>query len=128
VLEGSSVRTLLNKYESVLISWSIDNQNNEMFVAKGSGDKVYSSRVIEDGSYVRLKTMQLGYNLNSKMIKRLKLQSCRFYVSGQNIVTWTNYTGYDPEVSAYNSALTPGFDYSVYPRAKTITLGLNVNF
>lgn len=128
VFEGNSGRTLQNQFESVLNRWTIDNQNNEMFVAKGSGDKVYSSRVIEDGSYVRLKTMQLGYNLNSKMIKRLKLQSCRFYVSGQNIVTWTNYTGYDPEVSAYNSALTPGFDYSVYPRAKTITLGLNVNF
>ena len=99
-----------------------------MYVAKGDGDKVYSSRVIEDGSYLRLKTFQFGYTLSNKYAKRLNVQSFRLYISGQNLITFTNYTGSDPEVSAYASALTPGFDYSVYPRAKTMTIGINLNF
>jgi TonB-linked SusC/RagA family outer membrane protein len=126
--EGNSGRTLQNQFASVLNRWTIDNQNNTMYVAKGDGDKVYSSRVIEDGSYLRLKTMQLGYTLPLKDAKRLNIQSFRIYISGQNLWTWTNYTGYDPEVSVYSSALTPGFDYSVYPRAKTMTIGINLNF
>ena len=126
--EGNSGRTLQNQFASVLNRWTINNQNNTMYVAKGDGDKVYSSRVIEDGSYLRLKTLQLGYTLPVKDAKKSNIQSFRIYVSGQNLWTLTNYTGYDPEVSAYSSALTPGFDYSVYPRAKTMTIGINLNF
>jgi TonB-linked SusC/RagA family outer membrane protein len=128
VFEGNSGRTLQNQFESVLNRWTPTNQNNTMYVARGDGDKVYSSRVIEDGSYLRLKTMQIGYTIPAKAAKRLNIQSFRLYVSGQNLLTFTNYTGYDPEVSAYASALTPGFDYSVYPRAKTMTIGINLNF
>jgi TonB-linked SusC/RagA family outer membrane protein len=128
VFEGNSGRTLQNHYASVLDRWTTTNTNSQMFVARGDGDKVYSSRVIEDGSYIRLKTIQLGYTLPAATLKRLHINSLRLYVAAQNLVTWTNYTGFDPEVSAYNSALTPGFDYSVYPRAKIITAGLNLNF
>ncbi len=128
VFEGNSGRTLQNQYASVINRWTLTNQNNEMFVAKGDGDKVYSSRVIEDGSYLRLKTVQLGYNFSNKLLKKWSISTARLYASAQNLITWTKYTGFDPEVSAYNSALTPGFDYSVYPRARTITFGLNLNF
>lgn len=128
VFEGNSGRTLQNQYATVLNRWTPENQTNVMYVARGDGDKVYSSRVIEDGSYVRLKTAQLGYNLPDSWLKRAKIQGLRFYLSGQNLLTWTKYTGFDPEVSAYNSALTPGFDYSVYPRARTTTVGLNLTF
>jgi TonB-linked SusC/RagA family outer membrane protein len=126
--EGNSGRTLQNQFVSVLDRWTLTNQNNTMYVARGEGDKVYSSRVIEDGSYLRLKTFQLGYSIPVKEAKKIKIQSFRIYISGQNFWTLTNYTGYDPEVSAYSSALTPGFDYSVYPRAKTTTIGINLNF
>ena len=128
VFEGNSGRTLQNQFASVINRWTPDNQNNIMFVAHGGGDKVYSSRVVEDGSYLRLKTLQFGYTLPAKLLKRIKIRTLRFYVSAQNLVTWTKYAGLDPEVSAYNSALTPGFDYSVYPRARTYTVGLNLNF
>ena len=128
VFEGNSGRTLQNQYASVLNRWTLANQNNEMYVAKGDGDKVYSSRVIEDGSYLRLKTVQFGYNFSNKLLKKWSISTARLYASAQNLITWTKYTGFDPEVSAYNSALTPGFDYSVYPRARTITFGLNLNF
>ncbi|MNL49293.1 hypothetical protein D3C87_1722180 [compost metagenome] len=61
------------------------------------------------------------------MLKSIKLKTAKVYVSAQNLYTWTNYTGSDPEVSVRNSALTPGFDWSAYPRARTITFGLNVS-
>jgi len=127
VFEGNSGRILQNQFASVLNRWSPTNQNNIMFVARGDGDKVYSSRVIEDGSYLRLKTLQLGYQMPEKLMKKAGIKNLRFYLSAQNLITWRKYTGLDPEVSAYNSALTPGFDYSVYPRAKTLTVGLNLS-
>jgi len=129
VFEGNSGRLLQNQFASVLNRWTPLNQNNTMYVARGDGDKVYSSRVIEDGSYLRLKTLQLGYTFSKKGANKIKkIQSFRIYASGQNLLTFTNYSGYDPEVNAYASALTPGFDYSVYPRAKTMTIGINLNF
>ena len=128
MFEGNSGRRLQNQYTTVLDRWTFQNQNSTMFVAGGDGDKVYSSRVIEDGSYLRLKTIQFGYTIPASLMKKAKIQNLRFYAAAQNILTWTKYSGFDPEVSAYNSALTPGFDYSVYPRAKTMTFGLNLNF
>ena len=56
------------------------------------------------------------------------MNSVRIYASGQNLYTWTKYSGNDPEVSVRNSALTPGFDYSAYPRARTFVFGVNVVF
>lgn len=128
VFEGNSGRVLQNQFTTVLNRWTPTNPNNEMYAYGGAGDKVYSSRVIEDGSYFRLKTVQLGYTLPAKWANKAKLTGVRLYVSAQNIYTLTKYTGFDPEVSAYPTALTPGFDYSVYPRAKTYTAGINVNF
>ena len=84
--------------------------------------------MIEDGSYLRLKSVTLGYNFPQRVLKKLTLSSARIFVSGENLWTWTSYTGYDPEVSVRNSALTPGFDYSAYPRAYNFSVGLNVSF
>ena len=61
-----------------------------------------------------------------KMLKNLKIRSLRVYVSAQNIWTWTKYTGYDPEVSTRNSAMTRGFDYSSYPRTRSYTFGVKL--
>jgi TonB-linked SusC/RagA family outer membrane protein len=115
-----------NQFASYANRWTPENQNMLIPAVRGNGPLVYSSRVIEDGSYLRLKTAQLGYSLPNRLIKKMSIKSFRIYVSGQNLITWTGYSGLDPEVSAYNSALTPGFDYSAYPRARTITLGLNM--
>jgi hypothetical protein len=84
--------------------------------------------IVEDGSYLRLKTVSLGYNFDAKWLRKIKIRSLRAYVSAQNLLTWTNYSGLDPEVSAYNSALTPGFDFSTYPRARTISGGAKISF
>jgi TonB-linked SusC/RagA family outer membrane protein len=113
-----------NQFASFANRWSLDNQDSN--IPNNSGPSVYSTRVIEDGSYMRLKTVQIGYTFSNSLARKLKIKSFRLYASGQNIATLTGYTGPDPEVSTFNSALTPGFDYSAYPKARTLTFGLNI--
>jgi hypothetical protein len=127
VFEGHG-RASQNMFATYADRWTPENQNNEYFRTGGWGPYAYSSRVIEDASFVRLKTVSLGYQLPTRLLRSLKIKSLRLNASAQNLYTWTKYQGYDPEVSAYNSALTPGFDWSVYPRARTLTLGVNLTF
>lgn len=87
-----------------------------------------SSRWVEDGSYLRIQNISLGYKLPASVINRLKLQQVRIYTSAQNLYTWTNYLNYNPEVSNYEGALTGGVDYGSYPLARTVTFGINVGF
>ncbi|MDE6711112.1 MAG: hypothetical protein K2J53_01670, partial [Alistipes sp.] len=89
---------------------------------------IYSSRTIEDGSFLRLKTVQLSYTLPERWVAKLRLEQVQVYVSGQNLWTLTGYSGLDPEVSTRNSALTPGYDYSAYARNRTYTAGLKIVF
>ncbi|MFD2584243.1 TonB-dependent receptor [Pedobacter vanadiisoli] len=129
VFEGNGKNTLtLNQFATWTERWQPDNPSNTLFRTGGQGPFAYSSRIIEDGSYLRLKTVTLGYNLSEQLTKRLKIKSLRVFASAQNLLTWTNYSGPDPEVSIRNSALTPGFDYSAYPRPRTLTFGLNLVF
>lgn len=128
VFEGAEARRDVNMFKTYEDRWSIDNQNSLLPVAGGYGPNVYSDRNIEDGSFIRLKTVSLGYNFPSTLMKKWKIQSARLHASAQNLVTWTRYTGLDPEVSVRHTALTPGFDWSPYPRARTITLGMNITF
>ncbi|MGX5820899.1 SusC/RagA family TonB-linked outer membrane protein [Chitinophaga lutea] len=127
IFEGGG-RMHQNMFATYLNRWTPENQSNEYYRTGGGGPAAlgYSTRVVEDGSFIRLKTVALGYNFPQDWIKRARLKSLRVYASAQNLFTWSNYQGFDPEVSAFESALTPGFDYSVYPRARTITFGLNM--
>lgn len=124
--EGGEPRGYLNQFASFNNRWTPENQTNELYRVGGQGPLVYSSRIIEDGSYLRLKTMSFGYNLPVSILNKVKVKSLRVFASGQNLLTWTEYTGVDPEVSVRNSALTPGFDLSAYPQARTYTFGLNL--
>ena len=93
------------------------NQNNRI-----------STRIIEDGSYLRLQNMQIGYTLPSHICQKSKLfSSCRFYVSGQNIFTLTGYSGLDPELGI-NNPLDMGVDTTRYPSSRTFTFGVNLQF
>jgi TonB-linked SusC/RagA family outer membrane protein len=88
-----------------------------------------SSFYIQDASYIRIKNITLGYNFNYAMLKKVGISNARVYISAQNPFTFTNYIGYNPEVSSYaGSALTPGVNYYGYPLQKTLTLGVNVTF
>ena len=129
VFEGNSlVRQYLGQFASYQDRWEPTNQGSTNYRSNGYFGGGYSSRTIEDGSYVRLKTVSIGYNIPQSLLKKAKISAFRVYVSGQNLWTITNYSGLDPEVSAYNSVLTGGFDYSTYPRARTIAFGANVTF
>ncbi|WP_018626200.1 TonB-dependent receptor [Niabella aurantiaca] len=131
IFEGGGYNNGQNMFTAYTDRWTPENQNNRYFRSNGAGpdNLLYSTRVVEDGSYLKLRTVQLGYRLPEKITGRMGLRSLRFYVSGQNLYTWSKYEGFDPEVSKFgNSALRPAFDYSVYPYARTITFGLNVSF
>ena len=132
IMFESSYKYGYNQYATYVDRWSPENPTSDMpgvAAGRGSSLKAYSTRIIEDGSFLRLKTVSLGYTLNPGWLKKSRVfKTGRVYVAAQNLYTWTNYSGYDPEVSVRNSALTPGFDYSAYPRARTITFGINTTF
>lgn len=123
-----NARTSLNMFASFADRWTPENQTNELYRIGGQGPAVYSSRTIEDGSFLRLKTVSLGYRLPNTWLKKINIKSLRVYASAQNLITWTKYSGPDPEVSTRPTALTPSFDWSPYPRPRTITLGVDISF
>lgn len=89
------------------------------------------SWAIEDGSFLRLNNLTVGYTLPRSITKKWLIESLRFYVTGYNLYCWTNYSGPDPEVSTRVSSsnpFTPGVDYSAYPKAKTFVGGINITF
>lgn len=91
------------------------------------GDTYKSSRFIENGSFMRIKNVTLGYNFPKEIIRRVKLKSLRLYVTGQNLYTFTSYSGMDPEVNYYgNDNIILGTDFFTYPQSRTILVGLNV--
>ena len=93
------------------------------------GRPVVTSWAIEDGSFLRLNNITLGYSLPKNIISKVGMSQCRFYCTINNAWIWTNYSGYDPEVSTVRSSpLTPGVDYSAYPRSRSYTLGVNLTF
>jgi len=88
-----------------------------------------SSFAVEDGSYIRINNITLGYTLPKKWIVKAGISNLRVYVTGTNIATLTHYSGFDPDVSTRRgSPLTPGVDYGGYPRGRTFLFGLNVSF
>ncbi|HRJ30958.1 MAG TPA: TonB-dependent receptor [Cyclobacteriaceae bacterium] len=90
---------------------------------------VFSDWAVEDGSFLRLNTLTLGYTLPAGLASRVKLRNMRFYATGYNVFLISNYSGFDPEVSTRRrTPYTPGVDYSAYPRSRQIVFGLNFNF
>ena len=117
-----------NQFASFANRWTPENASSNMPRANATGSEEYSSRVIEDGSFLRLKNVSLGYTIPSRQLRKAGISSMRIYVSADNIWTLTDYSGPDPEVSTRNSVLTPGFDWSAYPRAYGFTAGVNITF
>ncbi|WKL45826.1 TonB-dependent receptor [Flavobacterium pectinovorum] len=90
---------------------------------------VFSDWAVEDGSFLRLNTLSLGYTTPNDLTSALGISKLRFYFTASNVFVWTKYTGPDPESSTRrNSPLTPGVDYSAYPRSRQLIFGLNLNF
>jgi hypothetical protein len=130
LLEGNSNGFhLINQFASYANRWSPDNQTNANYRTRGQGPiGFHSSRVVEDGSFLRFKTLTLNYALPVNLIKKLYLSELSLNVSAQNLATWTKYSGMDPEVSTRNNVLSPGYDYSSYPKSPAIVFGLRGAF
>lgn len=109
--------------------WSPTNASN--LVPKYDGyitNDVYS-RFVEDGSFLRLKNVTLGYTLPAKWTRKFYVSKLRVYASGQNLFCLDNYSGYDPEVStAASNPMTPGLDWGAYPKSRIFTIGAEIQF
>jgi TonB-dependent starch-binding outer membrane protein SusC len=95
---------------------------------KGAGAFYPHSWAIEDGSFVRLNNVTIGYSLPIKDLFGVRMTKLRFYFTGNNLATITSYSGYDPEVSVRSNPLTPALDYSAYPKSRTYIFGVNATF
>jgi len=128
--ELESGNGLSNASTNMLDRWTLDNPSNEYARANRNADYLHmSDRYLEDGSYIRIKTITLSYNLPTKWMRSLKIDNIQFYVTAENLFTFTDYTGFDPEVSRYGFDNTRmGYDYGGYPTSKTYILGAILNF
>ena len=128
VFENPQSKKNTNMFASYTNRWSPENPASNMPRARAIGAEYYSSLYIEDGSFLKLKTISLGYNFTPNTLRSLGISAARLFVSAENIATITGYSGSDPEVSTRNSVLTPGFDWSAYPRSFNASLGINITF
>jgi TonB-dependent starch-binding outer membrane protein SusC len=106
------------------------NKNASIWFPSTSINGFYSqSFAVEDGSYLRINNITLGYAIPKSILSKLKISSFRIYATVNNLATITGYTGYDPDASTRRSdPTTPGVDYAAYPRARTYVAGLNITF
>jgi TonB-dependent starch-binding outer membrane protein SusC len=130
-IEIEAMNDFRNQSAVVLHRWTKEGQITD--IPKAVPDDVsntrISSRFVENGAYLRLKALTLGYQLPASLAKRCHLRGANIYVTGENLLTATKYSGYDPEVSAYgaqNGAI--GVDFGTYPQTRQLIAGLNISF
>ena len=112
----------------MLDRWSGEGTSNRVprLALGDSKNWVCSDLYVQDGSYLRLKNISLGYTLPRSLTQKVKISRLRMYVMAENLFTWTKYWGYDPEIGSGSTSL--GVDYGVYPQARTWTVGFNLSF
>ncbi|MDM8338340.1 SusC/RagA family TonB-linked outer membrane protein [Mediterranea massiliensis] len=104
------------------------NANTTMW-SPYTGKYILTDYYVEDASFLRLSTLTLGYTLPQAWLKKIGISNLRFYATAYNVFCLTNYSGFDPEVSTMRKTnLTPGVDYSAYPKSRQFVIGLNLNF
>ena len=105
------------------------NKGHDYASVEGSSNLFFHSGYVEDGSFLKINNISLGYTLPKSLTSKIKLSNVRFYATGYNLYTWTKYSGYDPEVNTYpNNGLTPGIDWGAYPSAISLVFGANITF
>jgi TonB-dependent starch-binding outer membrane protein SusC len=125
-LEGERQKALNVSQVYYNTAWRSDRPSNTTVSFDGYGRQNISSYYVEDGSYIKLQSVSLGYTLRGGFLKRINAESFRFYVNANNLITWTNYSGYKPEVNG--PSILPGFDRFSYPNPLVITSGVNITF
>jgi TonB-linked SusC/RagA family outer membrane protein len=133
LLELDLLAGLNNASTAALDRWTPTNTDTNVPAAQNGRARRSTSRFVFDGSYVRLKNLALGYTLPTDLLERFNLSRLRIYVSGQNLLTFTEYEGYDPEVNYRGGGSSGGnqnvgLDYASYPNVRGFTVGLNVGF
>jgi TonB-linked SusC/RagA family outer membrane protein len=101
--------------------------NTQPRITNGGVNYNVSSRFLENGSYFKIRNVQLGYNLPRRITNQVNVSSLKLYINAENLVTFTKYSGYTPEITS-NNVLSNGIDHGVYPVARTISLGVNIKF
>ncbi|MFD1257820.1 SusC/RagA family TonB-linked outer membrane protein [Mucilaginibacter terrae] len=120
----NQLTTVLDRYTAANPAGSLPRYNQWQ-----DNNRRISDRYIEDGSYLRIQNISVGYNLPKKWISKVKMSTARVFISGQNLYTFTNYSGYDPELGAINnSSLLFNIDNGSYPIPRTFTAGVNIEF
>lgn len=105
------------------------NKGHNYVSVEGSSSLYFHSGYVEDGSFLKINNVSLGYTLPKALVRKIKLSNIRFYATGYNLYTWTKYSGYDPEVNTWaNNGLTPGIDWGAYPSAISVVFGANITF
>ena len=120
-----------NRPQSILNRWTgagTSNSEPRVTINDPNFNARVSDRFVEDGSYIRLKNIQLGYSLPKSLIGRLNIEKFRLYLSAQNLITITDYSGLDPEIGATQGALDLGIDRGFYPQSRTFLGGVNITF
>lgn len=120
-----------NKPNSILDRWTGEGTSNSeprVNLSDPNNNTRASDRFVEDGSYMRFKNMQLGYTLPENVMEKMKIEKLRVYVSGNNVFTFTKYSGFDPEIGAYGGVLEAGIDRGFYPQARSLIFGLQLAF
>ena len=119
-----------NRTTAVLDAWSVDNPNSTIFRPSASEtvNHEFSDAYVEDGSYMRLKNVTLGYELPGSWITKASLEKVRIFISGNNLFTITDYSGFDPEIGVNNDPRDVGVDRGFYPQAKSMVGGLQISF
>ena len=107
--------------------WAKYNEKATIWNPSGMTKSFISTYGIEDGSFLRLNTLTLGYSLPKAWLKPVGMTKCRFYVTGYNLFTLTSYSGYDPEVNI-GRGISPNIDNNMYPRNRSYTIGVQVGF
>lgn len=132
IFNGSQRQDLryTNRTDAILERWTAEGTSTEIprytWIDVNNNYRV-SDLYIEDGSYLRVKNVQIGYTLPSGILKRMGASTWRFYVSAENLLTFTKYTGADPEIGA-RSSFDIGIDRGIYPQARTWRLGTSISF
>lgn len=117
-----------NQITDVLRRWRVPGQVTDIPKAGELDNLRASTRWVEDGSYVKIKNITLSYDIVHPKLKKANIARIQPYITLDNMITFTGYSGYDPEMSQYTSATSMGIDWGTYPNVKTVTFGVNIDF
>ena len=129
---SEGMNSVFGQANTVKNRWTPENTNTTMpraVFGDPNNNRRVSDRFVEDASYVRLKNVTFGYTFPTKLLDKIKMRTARIYVTGQNLLTFTNYSGFDPEVSTFGETNTAaGTDFLTFPQSRSLIVGLNIGF